>query len=230
MIIISIGYGPRIAGSGLDSMHFGPVSGEGGERRLNVLFTRARTRCEVYTSFNSGDLDLARTRQQGPRVLKRFLYFGETGHLDTPMVTGGDFDSPFEESVHKAISQFGFAADLQVGSRGFKIDLAVKHPDQPGRYILAVECDGATYHSAKWARERDRLRQEILEQQGWIFYRIWSTDWFRNPLKEKQKLVQAIESAYLKQPIERPTKVDQASPIVPPAVLSLDSTAPLHPD
>src|SRR5579871_3254880 len=98
-IIISVGYGPRIAGSGLDSMHFGPVSAEGGERRLNVLFTRARVRCEVIVSFSSGDIDLARTTKEGPRILKRFLKYAETGKLDLPFATGGDADSPFEEAV-----------------------------------------------------------------------------------------------------------------------------------
>lgn len=197
VVIISVAYGPRIAASGLDSMHFGPVSTEGGERRLNVLFTRARFRCEVFVSFNSGDIDLARTRKEGARVLKRFLKFAETGQLDFPLPTGGDADSPFEEAVAQAIVDVGYSVDPQVGSGGFKIDLAVKHPNQPGRYILAVECDGATYHSARWARERDRLRQEILEGLGWSFYRIWSTDWFRNPNREKQKLSEAIKRAHV---------------------------------
>ena len=194
-IIISIGYGPRTAGGALDSMNFGPVSAEGGERRLNVLFTRARVRCEVFVSFNSGDIDLARTTKEGARVLKRYLRFAETGTLDLPVPTGGGADSPFEEAVARAIAELGFAADAQVGSAGFKIDLAVKHPGQPGRYILAVECDGATYHSARWARERDRLRQEILENLGWSFHRIWSTDWFYNPKRERQKLAEAISLA-----------------------------------
>ena len=124
--MVSIGYGPRIAGAGLDSMNFGPVSAEGGERRLNVLFTRARFRCDVFASFNSGDIDLARTTKEGPRVLKRFLSFAETGKLDLPIPTGGEADSPFEEAVARAIRQLGFHVDAQVGSAGFKIDLAVE--------------------------------------------------------------------------------------------------------
>jgi very-short-patch-repair endonuclease len=195
VIIISIGYGPRIIGARLDSMHFGPVSAEGGERRLNVLFTRARVRCEVFTSFNSEDIDLARTTKEGARVLKRYLRFAERGTLDLPLPTGAGADSPFEEAVARAIVEIGFGVEAQVGSAGFKIDLAVKHPDQPGRYILAVECDGATYHSARWARERDRLRQEILEDLGWSFHRIWSTDWFYNPKRERQRLAEAIQFA-----------------------------------
>lgn len=196
-IIISIGYGPRLAGAGLDSMYFGPVSNDGGERRLNVLFTRARVRCEVFASFSSGEIDLARTKRSGARVLKRFMRFAETGSLDVPM-PAGDPDSPFEEAVGKYIGQLDYTSDFQVGSAGFKIDLAVKHPQRPGEYILAIECDGATYHSARWARERDRLRQQVLEDQGWLFHRIWSTDWFRNPEEAKAKLAEAIEVARLR--------------------------------
>ena len=194
-IIVSIGYGPRTPGGRLDSMQFGPVSAEGGERRLNVLFTRARVRCDVFVSFNSGDIDLARTTKQGARVLKRYLQFAETGRLDLAAPIGGEPESPFEEAVAKTISELGFSADAQVGSAGFKIDLAVKHPTRPGSYVLAVECDGATYHSARWARERDRLRQELLENLGWSFHRIWSTDWFHQPAKERQKLYEAMALA-----------------------------------
>jgi very-short-patch-repair endonuclease len=196
-IIISVGYGPRIAGSGLDSMHFGPVSTDGGERRLNVLFTRARVRCEVFASFSFGDIDLARTKKPGARVLKRFMKFAETGVLDAPL-PAGDPDSPFEEAVGRYLRQLNYAFDFQVGSAGFRIDLAIKHPARTGEYILAVECDGATYHSARWARERDRLRQEVLENQGWRFHRIWSTDWFRNPDRAKAKLAEAIELAAIR--------------------------------
>lgn len=187
VIFASVGYGPRQAGSGLDSMAFGPVSAEGGERRLNVLFTRARFRCEVFVSFRSGDIDLGRTSQKGPEVLKRFLKFGESGSADLPHAIGG-YDSPFEEAVASAVRSMGYDVDSQVGSAGFRIDLAVKHPDRPGSYLCAIECDGANYHSSRSARERDRLRQDVLEGLGWQFYRIWSTDWFRQPEREKDKL------------------------------------------
>lgn len=195
VILVSVGYGPRIAGTRLDSMSFGPVSGEGGERRLNVLFTRARYQCEIFVSFESSDIDLARASGEGPRVLKRFLAFAETGVLEQPLATGKDFDSPFEEDVAQTIRSLGYDADPQVGSAGFRIDLGVKDPDAPGRYILAVECDGATYHSALWARQRDRLRQEVLEGLGWCFHRIWSTDWFYRRDDEIARLRTVLDEA-----------------------------------
>ncbi|WCM27063.1 DUF3320 domain-containing protein [Sphingomonas sp. QA11] len=195
VILVSVGYGPTIAGGRLTSMSFGPVNGEGGERRLNVLFTRARIRCEVFASFDPGDIDASRVSREGPRILRRFLEFAKSGKLDDAVVTGEPADTPFEEDVADVIRSFGFLADPQVGSAGFRIDIGVRHPDKPGTYLLAVECDGATYHSALWARERDRLRQDVLEHLGWRFHRIWSTDWFYNRRAEIERLRAVLAEA-----------------------------------
>jgi hypothetical protein len=196
VILISVGYGPTIAGGRLASMSFGPVNGEGGERRLNVLFTRARVRCEVFASFDPGDIDPSRVSREGPRILRRFLEFAKSGKLDDAIITGEQADTPFEEDVTDVIRSLGFLADPQVGSAGFRIDIGVRHPDKPGTYLLAIECDGATYHSALWARERDRLRQDVLEHLGWRFHRIWSTDWFYNRRMEIERLRTALTQAH----------------------------------
>lgn len=195
VILISVGYGPAEPGGRLASMSFGPVNGEGGERRLNVLFSRARTRCLVFCSFDPGDIDLSRVTRDGPRILKRFLEFARSGQMAQPEVTGELADSPLESDVAEVIRRLGYPCDHQVGSAGFKIDLGVRHPDRPGRYILAVECDGAAYHSALWARERDRLRQDVLEGLGWRFHRVWSTDWFHRRAAEIDRLRAALEAA-----------------------------------
>jgi hypothetical protein len=200
IILISVGYGPSEQNGRLTSMNFGPVNTEGGERRLNVLFTRARSICEVFCSFDPGDIDLSRTTKEGPRVLKRFLQYAHTGDLGLTPSSDGEPDSPFEEDVADVIRSLGYLADHQVGSAGFKIDLGVKRKRDVNHYLLAVECDGATYHSALWARERDRLRQEVLENMGWRFHRIWSTDWFYSREREierlKSALIEAEESGY----------------------------------
>jgi hypothetical protein len=195
VILISVGYGPQEPGGRLSAMTFGPVNGEGGERRLNVLFSRARVRCEVFASFDPGDIDPSRVSRDGPRVLKRFLDYAKTGIMDVRAPTGLEADSPFEEDVAAVITSLGFLADSQVGSAGFRIDIGVRHPDRPGQYLVAVECDGAAYHSALWARERDRLRQDILENLGWRFHRIWSTDWFHHRKREIERLKAALERA-----------------------------------
>lgn len=195
VILISVGYGPQEPNGRLASMSFGPVNGEGGERRLNVLFSRARVRCEVFASFDPGDIDPVRTKREGPRVLKRFLDFAKTGIMAEHVASGLDADSPFEEDVAAVIRSLGYLADPQVGTAGFRIDLGVRHPDRPGQYLLAVECDGAAYHAALWARERDRLRQEVLENLGWHFHRIWSTDWFHHRKREIERLAAALEQS-----------------------------------
>lgn len=146
VILISVGYGPKEPNGRLPAMSFGPVNGEGGERRLNVLFSRARVRCEVFASFDPGDIDPSRVKRDGPRVLKRFLDYAKSGIMDVHVPTGLEADSPFEEDVASVITSLGFLADTQVGSSGFRIDIGVRHPDRPGQYLVAVECDGAAYH------------------------------------------------------------------------------------
>lgn len=111
------------------------------------------------------------------------------------MATGLAADSPFEEDVARVIRDLGYEADPQVGTAGFRIDIGVRHPDRPGQYIVAVECDGAAYHAALWARERDRLRQDVLEGLGWRFHRIWSTDWFHRRDHEIRRLAEALLAA-----------------------------------
>src|SRR5204862_1049544 len=98
----------------------------------------------------------------------------------------------FEVDVRDTLSRHGLKLVAQYGSSGYWIDYAVAHPVQPGRYVLAIECDGATYHSAESARDRDRLRQEQLERIGWRFHRIWSSEWFYN----REKCVEKIMDAY----------------------------------
>ncbi len=196
VIFISIGYGRDE--SGQVSMNFGPLNRDGGERRLNVLITRARIRCEIFTNLTDQDIDLTRTNSRGVRVLKSFLAYAQTGKLDIPEMTGRGTDSPFEDEVKDALESLGYEIRTQVGSAGFFIDLAVVDPKRLGSYLLGIECDGAMYHSSRSARDRDRLRQQVLEGLGWRIHRIWSTDWFRHPERELKRAVVAIQEAQTK--------------------------------
>ena len=193
VIFISVGYGRT--SDGRVSMNFGPLNQQGGERRLNVLITRARKRCEVFTNLKSDDIDLGKTAARGVQVLKRFLQYADTGHLEMCLPSARGAESAFEEAVAANLTQLGYRVEHQVGTGGFFIDLAIIDEDQPGRYLLGIECDGATYHSARSARDRDRLRQEVLEDLGWQIHRIWSTDWFRNPRQEVLRLLHSIDAA-----------------------------------
>jgi very-short-patch-repair endonuclease len=192
-ILISVGYGKDQ--NGKLSMNFGPLNRTGGERRLNVLITRAKRRCEIFTNLRPEDIDLSRTDARGVEVLKRYLQFAATGELKMPILTGGGVDSPFEAQVARALREAGCEVAHQVGVAGFRIDLAAKDPDAPGRYLVGIECDGASYHSARTARERDRTRQAVLEGLGWRIHRIWSTDWFRRPEREVKSALAAVEEA-----------------------------------
>jgi len=192
VIFISIGYGTDAQGR--MTAGFGPLSTEGGERRLNVLISRARLQCVVFSSISAGDIPVD-VKARGAKMLREFLHFAETGHIAAGEMRAAEFDSPFEEAVAKRIGSAGYNFVPQVGVAGFRVDLGILHPKQRGRFVLGVECDGATYHSGRSARDRDRLRQEVLESLGWRLYRIWSTDWFRNPTRETEKLLSAIEHA-----------------------------------
>jgi very-short-patch-repair endonuclease len=194
VIFISIGYGK---GQADDKMYqsFGPLNADGGHRRLNVLITRSRVRCEVFSSITAEDIRVDERSKLGVIALKAFLKYAESGDLGVPVLTGAGADSPFEESVQKVLSDRGFEVDNQVGVAGFFIDLAIVDPEFPGRYLLGIECDGAAYHSAPSARDRDRLRQEVLEAHGWTIHRVWSTDWFQRQEAETNRLMSAIEKA-----------------------------------
>lgn len=176
-------------------MSFGPLNRSGGERRLNVLITRAKQRCEVFTTLSADDLDLNRTTSSGVLALKTFLSFAATGKIDIPLPSDKPQDSVFEEQVLHALRQKGYTVHPQVGCVGFFLDLAVVDDERPGRYLIGIECDGAAYHNARSARDRDRLRQAVLEGLNWEIHRIWSTDWFRTPERELNKLIEVIERA-----------------------------------
>lgn len=193
VIYISVGYGVA-PNQSRPFLNFGPVSRDGGERRLNVLASRARERCIVFSSITAADIP-ADSEVRGTRMLRSLLHFAETGKLGAGSFEGGDFDSPFEEAVARVIREAGFRVHSQVGVSSFRIDIGVINPARPGQYLLGVECDGATYHGARSARDRDRIRQQVLEGLGWRLQRVWSTDWFRNPLKETDRLVAAIREA-----------------------------------
>ncbi len=193
VIFISIGYGRDT--NGKLTMNFGPLNKKGGERRLNVLITRARRRCEVFTNLTADDIDPGPTNPLGVVALKRYLKYAQTGETDIAVPTGREADSPFEEEVADALRECGYEVDHQIGSAGYFIDLGIKDSEHQGRYLLGIECDGATYHSAQSARDRDRIRQGVLEGLGWRIHRIWSTDWFRNPDRELRKAAEAIEAA-----------------------------------
>jgi very-short-patch-repair endonuclease len=192
VIFISTVYGKDATGNFFQRL--GPINGAHGHRRLNVLFTRAKQQVCLFTSMRASDLRVEESSRWGVKALKNYLAYAQSGHLDIGEITGREPDSEFERWVMGMLEESGYEVVPQLGVAGYFIDLAVRHPDQRGAFILGVECDGAMYHSARSVRDRDRLRQEVLERLKWNIYRIWSTDWFRNPRAEFQKLSATLEA------------------------------------
>ena len=193
-IILSVGYGR--GADGRMRYAFGPINQEGGYRRLNVAITRAKRRMTVVSAFSPHDLDPDRIRTQGPGLLRAYIAYAASRGADLGRV---DLDKPplndFERDIKRRLEAEGIRVEPQYGASGYRIDFAAFHPEQPGRPVLAIEADGAAYHSAPSARDRDRLRQEHLERLGWRFHRIWSTEYFRRPEQEIARAVAAWQSA-----------------------------------
>lgn len=197
VMLFSIAYGPDQTGK--VSMNFGPLNRKGGERRLNVAVTRARELLVVFSTLTPEHINLSATAAVGAQHLKTFLDYARRGPqalaASISLHSERGFESPLEEEIAAAIEQAGWEVHPQVGVAGYRIDLGVVDPEMPGAYILGVECDGASYHSAKTARDRDRIRQSVLEGLGWTIHRVWSTDWWHNRERETEKLLAAIEEA-----------------------------------
>jgi very-short-patch-repair endonuclease len=193
IIFISVGYARNAQGQ--MSMAFGPLSSEGGERRLNVLISRAKRRCEVFASITDEDIDTERGKGKGVFAFKLFLHFARTGHLSIGQSTASGHDSVFEMQLAEALQGRGYQVHARVGISGVFIDLAVADRDRPGRYLLGIECDGISYRSARSARDRDRLRRSVLEDQGWIMHRVWCVDWFQRPSEQLELTIAAIKEA-----------------------------------
>lgn len=194
VIFFSITYGPDAAGK--TTMNFGPLNGEGGHRRLNVAISRAREGVVIFSSLMPQQIDLARVRAVGVRDLKNYLEFalkGPRALVEQSAPTGLEPDSPFETAVIKVLRDRNWVVHPQVGCSGYRIDLGVVDPRAPGRYLVGIECDGRSYHSGATARDRDRLRQHVLEGLGWRIHRIWSTDWWLNPEAEVDKVVARLQ-------------------------------------
>ena len=200
-IIFSVAYAKDSQGKFYHN--FGPLNRTGGERRLNVAVTRAKDNVQLVASIHYTDINLNNSGAEGVRLLRAYLDYAQNGEealvRQIRVGTEDHYDSDFEQEVCEFLRDKGFTVDTQIGCSGYRIDLGVRKADSSD-YFLAIECDGATYHNSRNARDRDRLRQQILERMGWKFYRIWSTDWYKNKANEKISLVKAVQEAMLAAP------------------------------
>jgi very-short-patch-repair endonuclease len=193
VIFISVGYAKDSEGK--LTMHFGPLSNEGGERRLNVLITRSRSRCEVFSSIRPDEIDLSRTQAIGTRALKTFLETAAAGVVGRREISHDDEQAPLEEHIADMLTSRGWQVHRRIGVTGLFVDLALVDPDRPGRYLLGIECDGHDYSSAQTARDRDRLRFQVLIRQRWLLHRVWTVDWFQRPEEQLDAIIQEAIAA-----------------------------------
>jgi very-short-patch-repair endonuclease len=193
-IFLSVTYAK--AADGVLRYNFGALNGENGWRRLNVLTTRARRRMTVFASMRGADITPTSVVSQGPRLLRDFLDYAEHGRLTLPNASAAAAtESPFEREVMLALLERGLEVVAQVGVAGYRIDLGVVDDEVPGRFVCGIECDGVAYHASETARDRDRLRQQVLEARGWSLIRVWSTDWFKDRAGQVERVVKFVEQA-----------------------------------
>jgi flagellar biosynthesis GTPase FlhF len=204
VIFISVGYGRDENGS--VAMNFGPLNNDGGERRLNVLITRAKRRCEIFTNLTADDIDLARTQAAGVVAFQQYLRFAQTGHLPltAEAATANGRIPPVDQAIKQALEQQGYQVAARVGSDGCYLDLAVRDPEQAGRYLMGISCDGPSYANTQAARDRDRIRPEVLGRLGWQMQQVWSTAWFHAPDQVVARLGEAVGQARQAQPAPLP--------------------------
>ena len=196
-IIFSIGYAKDAAG--VFRNQFGPLGKTGGERRLNVAITRAKYNVKLVGSVQPTDIELSRVNSEGPKLLRAYIDYAIRGAEALGLEPAGDEAAEggdaFEEAVRGFLAENGCSVSTQVGCSAFRIDMAVRDPASPDTYALGVVCDGAPYRAVRTARERDRLRPAVLEKMGWRLYRVWSTDWIKDPVSEGSMLLEAVEDA-----------------------------------
>jgi very-short-patch-repair endonuclease len=189
--------------------NFGPLNGENGWRRLNVLTTRARKSMRVFSSIKGDNINPVHASSPGPQLLKDFLTYAQYGRLNRTITsTAAETESPFEREVYMELTRRGLKLQPQVGVAGYRIDLAVIDEALPGRYLCGLECDGMAYHSSETARDRDRLRQQVLEARGWTIHRIWSTDWFKDRQGQIERLLRLIEQTRTAAQVEKAAEAE----------------------
>lgn len=202
VIFVSCGYGP--GEDGKVSLNFGPVSASGGERRLNVLMTRAKRRCEIFASLRAEDIDLKRATGRGPAVFREYLRFAQSG-AQVDGASGGESSDRLVGVLQKQLAEKGYEVQTHVGIAGVFVDLAIVDPDNPDRYLVGIDVDGESYRASRSARDRDRTRAAVLGSQGWTMHRIWSLEWFKRPTEQLNDVIDVIEKT-------RKGKTDSRSP------------------
>lgn len=237
--VIFISIGRAREADGALHMRFGPLNLPGGERRLNVLISRAKLRCEVFSSITGQEIDTQRVTSRGVAALRTFLIYAQTGLLDTD---GSDAAkqatmaaaSRVSQDIAEVVRGAGYEVIERYGLAGLFLDLAVVDPAHRDRILLGIEIDGEQYRAAQCARDRDRLREAVLKRQGWHLYRVWTADWYQRPDEQATKLLAALAAAprvEAEPDIEAPVASQallESIPAAPPSSVPAEATVPVE--
>ena len=184
-ILISVGYGR--GPDGKVAMRFGPLSADGGERRLNVLITRAKKRCVVFSGLTAEDIDLERASGRGVAALKTFLRFAAEGEMR--QVDAKKVCAPLASVIAQEIRAAGNEPMAHVGIAGLFLDVAARDGTD---FVLGVEVDAGDWARVHAARDRERGRPGALGMMGWKLHRAWSLAWLQRPEAERARLRAAL--------------------------------------
>ena len=222
VILFSVGYGPDKTGK--VSMNFGPLNNQGGERRLNVAVSRARCEMMVFSTLTPEQIDLRRSSALGVAGLKHFLEFARNGRMaaTAEQVKKNTEDTDIIESVAREIRTLGYEVDTQVGRSEFKIDLAVLDPNDQGRYMLGIICDGTRYYETKTERDREICQPGVLEGLGWKLMRLWTVDWLMN----KEAVMDRIKKCLTEKPVSKEEKSKETAKTATPKASAAASPLP----
>ena len=206
IIIFSTGYARNEFGRVV--AHFGPLSIEGGENRLNVAITRAKEKIYVVTSIEPEELQVEGTKNAGPKIFKKYLQYVRAVSAGKKKEISYILDSfkpvienkteiklnQFEGEIKSELEKLGYTVETNLGNTNYKLSLAV-YDKKLDKYLLGIECDYAAYQSSDSVLERDVYRNKFLQSRGWKIMRVWSRDWWLNKNKVISNIVKQIENS-----------------------------------
>ena len=185
-IVFSICYAKN--SQGRMYQRFGPLSHDGGERRLNVAITRAKYNIKLVGSIMPTDIVIKEGTKEGVRLLREYIYYAMQNDFIAAAENDRETDEPFADHIVSVLEDMGYQCARNIGSSQYKVDIAVRSMDKQDVFIAGIECDGAQYAGTRTAKDRDVLRRNIMSSLGWNLYHVWAMAWYLNPEEEKKRL------------------------------------------
>ena len=187
VIMLSVTFGKSKSGKFVKN--FGPIGKLGGEKRLNVAFSRARKLMEIYTIIDVDEFSSVDLSSRGANDLREFLkYASQRDKLDS----SGASDETVRREIAEALESAGYQTSFDVGLSDFKIDIAVKNPKDSSVYFCGIMLDGANMVTAHLTNDRFVLRRDVLRSRGWKLIQVRSIDWWNDRENEIQAILNQV--------------------------------------